>query len=395
MIDAGEPLPSPADERLRRWRLILGGGEADGVGCALAPDFAAMDQALAALYEPTQSPFSRRGGSGSSAPNVARWLGDIRTYFPTSIVQLMQRDAMERFNLTQMLLEPETLQAIEPDVHLVGTLLSLKNVIPGKTKETARIVVRRVVDELLRRLEQKTRAAITGSLNRAARKLRPRHNEIDWKKTIEANLRHYQPEFKSVVPEKLIGYGRKQASFQREIIVCVDQSGSMAPSVVYSSIFGAVMASIPSVRVRFVVFDTAIVDLTEDLKDPVDLLFGTQLGGGTDINRAVGYCQGLVQRPDATIFILITDLCEGGDANSLVRRLAALVGSGVQVITLLALSDQGAPIYDQNLAAQAAAIGIPCFGCTPDQFPDLMAAAIQRQDIHQWAAERDIAVHRA
>lgn len=363
---------------------MLGGNEADGTGCALSGADLAMDRALGALYDS-----DRRGGLGSSAPNVARWLGDIRTYFPSSVVRVMQQDALERLSLQQMLLQPEMLQAVEPDVHLVATLLSLASVMPNKTKDTARLVVRKVVEELERRLATPMRQAVVGSLNRAARNRRPRHNEIDWHRTIRANLKHYQPDYQTIIPETRIGYGRKRAAL-RDIILCVDQSGSMATSVVYSGIFGAVMASLPAVATKMVVFDTAVVELTEELTDPVELLFGTQLGGGTDINRALGYCQGLVRQPQETILILISDLFEGGNEQEMLKRAAALVSSGVQMIALLALNDDGAPMYDHGVAAKFAALGIPSFACTPDLFPDLMAAAINRQDIAAWAAARNI-----
>jgi Mg-chelatase subunit ChlD len=379
---------SNAQERQRRWRLVLGDGPADGIGMGLSAADAAIDGALAALYDAPRS-----GGLGPSCPNVPRWLGDIRKYFPKSVVQVMQRDALQRLNLHAMLTEPETLEAIQPDVHLVATLLSLRGIIPARTKETARLIVRKVVDELLARLSQPLRQAVIGSLNRAARNRRPRHSEIDWHRTIRANLKHYQPEYKSVVPETRIGWGRKRTSL-RDVILCIDQSGSMAASVVYSSIFGAVMASLPAVRTRLVVFDTSVVDLTDQLDDPVELLFSTQLGGGTDINRAVGYCQSLIERPADTIFVLISDLYEGGVEADLLRRAAALVAAGVQFITLLALSDEGAPSFDQRIAAGLAALGVPSFACTPDQFPDMMAAAIQRRDLNQWAAERGIVAAR-
>ncbi len=374
------------DERQRRWRLLLGGNEADGIGCSLAAADLAMDKALTALYDSQRS-----GGLGSSAPSVARWLGDIRTYFPSSVVRVMQQDAMERLNLRQMLLQPEMLAAVEPDVHLVATLVSLASVMPNKTKDTARLVVRKVVEELERKLANPLRQAITGSLNRAARNRRPRHNEIDWHRTIRANLKHYQPEYKTIVPETRIGYGRKRNSL-RDIILCVDQSGSMATSVVYSGIFGAVMASLPAVNTRMVVFDTAVVDLTDQLQDPVDLLFGTQLGGGTDINRALGYCQSLIRQPHETILLLISDLYEGGNQREMLKRAASLAAAGVQMIALLALSDDGKPSYDHEVAKAFAAMKIPSFACTPDLFPDLMAAAINREDVTQWAAARKIIV---
>ena len=373
-------------ERQRRWRLLLGGHEADGIGCSLAGADLAMDKALSALYDS-----ERQAGLGSSAPKVARWLGDIRTYFPASVVRVMQQDALERLNLRQMLLEPEMLQAVEPDVHLVATLISLVSVMPNKTKDTARLVVRKVVEELERKLANPLRQAIVGSLNRAARNRRPRHHEIDWHRTIRANLKHYQPEYKTIVPETRIGYGRKRSSL-RDIILCVDQSGSMATSIVYSGIFGAVMASLPAVNMRMVVFDTAVVDLTDQLQDPVDLLFGTQLGGGTDINRALGYCQSLVRQPHDTILLLISDLYEGGNQQEMLKRAASLVAAGVQMIALLALSDEGKPGYDHNVSQAFAAMGIPSFACTPDLFPDLMAAAINREDLSHWAAAREMVV---
>lgn len=375
-------------ELLRRWRLLLGGDQADGIGVSLGADDAAIDGALAALYDS-----DRKAGLGSSAPNVPRWLGDIRKYFPKSVVQVMQRDALSRLNLTQLLTEPELLEAVEPDVHLVATLLSLRGVLPAKTKETARSVVAHVVDELMRRLQEPAKQAIAGALNRASRNRRPRHQEIDWPRTIRANLQHYQPEYQSIIPHTRIGWGRKRSSL-RQVILCVDQSGSMAASVVYSSIFAAVMASLPAIQTRLVVFDTAVVDLTDELHDPVEVLFSTQLGGGTDINRAVGYCQGLVERPQETIFVLISDLYEGGVAEELLRRAGAMINSGVQFITLLALSDEGAPSFDRELAANLSALGAPSFACSPDQFPELMAAAINRRDVAQWAAERDILTSR-
>jgi Mg-chelatase subunit ChlD len=372
------------EECLRRWRLVLG-GEAEASCGGLSGPAAEMDQALAALYDATGP-----GGRGGSAPSVARWLGDIRKYFPSSVVQVMQRDALERLNMRDMLLQPEMLRSVQPDVHLVANLMALSRVIPAGTKETARMVVRSVVDALMKRLEDPLRSAISGALDRSQRNRRPRHAEIDWHRTIRANLQHWQPDYHTVVPETLIGFGRKARRPQREVVLCIDQSGSMANSVVYASIFGAVMATLPAVATKLVVFDTAVVDLTEQLDDPVELLFGVQLGGGTDINGAVGYCQSIIREPRNTILVLISDLYEGGVEANLLRRALELVDSGVQFITLLALSDEGAPAYDHSLAAKLAALGVPSFACTPDAFPSLMAAAIRRDDISSWAATQGI-----
>ena len=302
----------------------------------------------------------------------------------------MQKDALDRLKLTSMLFEKEMLEAIQPDVHLVATLISLRGAIPAKTKDTARMVVRKVVNELMKKLDEPLRSAIRGALNRAERNRRPRHADINWNRTIRANLRHWQEDYQSIIPQDLVGYGRKSQRSQRDVILCIDQSGSMAASVVYSSIFGGVMASLPAVKTHLVVFDTAVVDMTEELDDPVELLFGVQLGGGTDINRAVGYCQSLIREPRNTIMVLISDLYEGGVEQNLLQRAQELVESGVQLIALLALSDEGRPSYDQQLAAKLALLGVPSFACTPDQFPSLMAAAIRREDVGLWAAQEGI-----
>lgn len=374
------------DERMRRWRLILGQPADAAMGVSLETRDAGMDNTLDALYET-----GRQGGLGPSSPNVARWLGDIRTYFPTNVVQILQRDALERLNLTQMLLEPEMLASVEPDVHLVASLLSLNRVIPNRTKETARQVVRRVVEELERKLRSSMTQAVRGALSKVQRTRRPRSNEIDWDRTIRKNLKNYLPDRKTVIAEQMVGYARRRSSL-RDVVLCIDQSGSMATSVVYSSIFGAVLASLRAIRTRFILFDTAVVDLTDELSDPVDLLFGTQLGGGTDIQRALGYCQQTITRPAQTILVLITDLYEGGPSQEMLSRAAHLKQSGVNVICLLALNDQGAPSYDHSNAAAFAALGIPAFACTPELFPDLMASAIQRADVGLWAARNGITV---
>ena len=375
-------------ERRRRWSLALGGQDPD-----LSDSDRRMSLALDALYDEEQP---RSAGLGGSAPRVARWLGDIREFFPAPVVQVIQKDAFDRKGLRQMLLQPEFLATIEADVHLVADLISLRKVMPDKTIETARLVIAKVVADLMKRLEARTAEAVRGALDRGRRTNRPRFADIDWPRTIRANLSHYQPDLQTVIPERLIGFQRRQRRLADldEVVLCVDQSGSMATSVVYSSIFAAVLASIPAVRTRLVCFDTAIVDLTEDLADPVQVLFGVQLGGGTDINRAIAYCEERIERPSKTHLVLISDLYEGGDAAELLGRIARLVGLGVNVIALLALTDTGRPGYDPKNAEAFAALGVPVFACTPDQFPALMAAALRRQDIAAWAASEDIKLAR-
>ena len=391
--------PVEAGERARRWRLLLGEPAGQELGTQLSAQDAAVDAALAEVYDSERAGSSAsgrggRGGLGASAPRVVRWLGDLRTYFPSTVVQVVQRDAVDRLGLRQLLLEPELLEAVEPDVHLVGTLLTLSRAIPERTRATARLVVARVVAEVERRLADRTARAVTGALERSARTRRPQLRDVDWDRTIAANLAHYLPEHRTVVLERLVGRGRRRTTAARDVVVAVDQSGSMAASVVYASIFAAVLATMRAVRTSLVVFDTAVVDLTDRLDDPVEVLFSTQLGGGTDIDGALAHCASLVTRPADTLLVLISDLYEGGVRDRMLARVAAMTASGVQVVVLLALSDEGAPSYDRENAGALAELGVPAFACTPDAFPDLLAVALAKGDVGAWA-EANLGVGRA
>jgi hypothetical protein len=379
--------------------MVLGAGDAehpDGTGLDLQGQDRQMDACLSALYDAPpatgqrgRSP-KRSGGLGSSAPNIARWLGDIRTYFPSGVVQVMQRDAIERLNLQRMLLEPEMLEAIEPDVHLVSTLLALQHLLPETTRATARMVVAKVVDALQERLAEPTLQAVRGALARSARTRRPRPADIDWDRTVRANLVHYQPDLRTVIPNRLVGFTRQASAMRREVIIAIDQSASMSDSVVYASVFGAALASMRSLHTHLVAFDTSVADLTEQIHDPVDILFGIQLGGGTDINQAMAYCESLVTRPTETVLILISDLYEGTSGGDFVGRIAAMARRGVTCVALLALSDDGAPAFDHAAAGALAEFGVPAFACTPNAFPDLLAAAINRRDIRDWAGQHGL-----
>jgi len=232
--------------------------------------------------------------------------------------------------------------------------------------------------------------AVSGALARSTRTRRPRPADIDWDHTIRANLRHYQPSLGTIVPERLVGYARVGPAVRKELIIAIDQSASMGDSIVYASVFGAALASIRSLRTRLVAFDTSVVDLTEVLHDPVDVLFGVQLGGGTDLSGAMSYCQSLVERPDDTVLVLISDLYEGTPGGDYIARVAAMARSGVRCIALLALSDEGAPAFDHSAAQALAELGVPAFACTPQAFPDLIAAAIERRDLRRWAGEQGL-----
>lgn len=381
-------------QNMTRWRLILGEDTRALSNVGLSEQESIMDAALAAIYDGDASQgggSGKQGGKGRSMPNLAKWLTDVRTFFPQDVVSVIQSDAIERKGLTKLLFEPETLKNIKPDISMVGTLMALKGQIPEKSKETARELVRSVVDEIMKRMEQDLRRAVTGALNKKAHSPIANFASTDWKRTINRNLKNYDTKTKRLIPEKFYFFERTQKQKNWTVILDIDQSGSMADSIIYSSVMGSIFASMPALDTHVVAFDTEITDLTELCRqDPVDMLFGVQLGGGTDINKSVAYCQGLIENPRKTMFILISDLYEGGVRKGLLRRLSEMHEEGVKVITLLALSDSGKPDYDVNLGKEISKLGIAYFACTPDRLPDLVAAALKGQDLMQFGQKDKI-----
>lgn len=377
-----EAIPAE-DDALLRWRLILGGGDADGTSVALDPLAQALDDMLNMVYEEGESA-QRSGSLSASAPKIAAWLEDIRRMFPREVVELLQRDAVEHLGLDSLLLEPEILEQMQADVSLVSTLMALRELIPERARQAARQLVQQVVSELERQLKGPMQQALRGSLMRNARNVRPRHQEMDWLRTIRANLKHYQRDYRTIIPERRIGFGRRQNAL-KSITLCVDQSASMGTSVIYSCVFASAMVSLRALKTRLVCFDTSIVDYSDQLYDPVELLFGVQLGGGTDIRQALDYCQAQIQQPNDHTLVLISDLYEGGNAQLLLESVARVKHAGTQLIVLLALNDQGAPVYNKALAQQLAQLDIPVFACSAEHFPGLMAAALNREDLQHWA----------
>ncbi len=369
---------------LLRWRLVLGQKSEAGLGGQMAlarlssaapeQDVFGLDNALELVYGGEKGP----GGAGASLPNIPRWLGDVRRYFPTDVVALVQKDAIERRGLRQLLFEKETLPKLEKNVDLVAALISLQGMIPDEVKETARQVVREIVAQIREKLEPQIRQAVFGALARNRHSVLPVYRNIDWKRTIERNLKHYDPERRVLVPERFYFWANQRRLREWQIILCVDQSGSMANSVVYASIMAAILASLDVLRTHLIFFDTEVADMTDVLDDPVDLLFGAQLGGGTDIARAVTYAADLILQPEKTLFILISDLYEGGDAKALLRTLDTLVESRVRVLCLLALDDSGRPSFDRDLARQVRALDIPTFGCTPGKLVELIEEVLDK-----------------
>lgn len=388
-------------EHIQKWRLILGQESHERFenmgGISLTPEQDLMDQALAAIYNRTESGgFGNSGqgggrgaGSGPSNPQISRWLGDVRSLFDKELVTVIQGDAMTRCGLKQLIFEPELLEHLEPDVNLASTILLLKDQIPKRSKESVRIFIQKIVEEINRLLEQDIRRAVTAAINRRKHSPIPSAAALDYKTTISRNLKHYNQELQTIVPEHFYFFDRTSTTAANKwtVILDIDQSGSMGESVIYSSIISCILASMSSLSTRIVAFDTNIVDLTEKSDDPVDLLFGFQLGGGTDINKSVAYCQQFIENPSKTLFFLISDLEEGGNRAALLRRLEEMKESGVTVVCLLALAEGGRPYYDANMAQKIAGMGIPCFACNPQMLSSLLERALRGQDLQEFQKE--------
>ena len=395
-----DPEDLSAEDRLSllRWRLALGseaeqvaggcglGGLGDAAGAAVglgAERLADLDKAMGFVYGD-----GKQGGSGASRPYIPTWLANLREFFGQEVVALVQKDAIERKNMQALLFEPETLALLDRNVELVATLVSAKGMVPEKAKAMARQIVREVVDELRKKLESEVRTAVHGALRRDRNSPLKIMRNLDWKRTIARNLKGWDAKRQRLVPERFYFWANQRRRHEWDVALLVDQSGSMAESVVYSSVMAAIFASLDVLRTRLLMFDTEIVDMTPMLDDPVEVLFTAQLGGGTDINRAVAYGQQhFVERPDKTLFILITDLYEGGNRSALVGRMRKLVESRVKVLVLLALSDTGHPSYDHGLAKTLTNLGIPCFGCTPGKLVAVMEKVLGGGDLKSYLSE--------
>ena len=394
-------------KQLQRWRLILGKGAEQpfremgsfGEQPILGGDQSELDEALEAIYSGDEldkdewASGEKRVGSGGtggkSFPKVAKWLDQIRNFFPKDVVVLLQKDAIERRGLKQLLLEPELLATVEPSLDLAASVLALKNMVPEKAKSAARELVRKVVEDVRKRLESQFTQAIRGALQRNRHSAFRSLPNLDWPRTIRRNLRNYQPELGTFIPENLSFFSRQQRQNQWNIIIAMDQSGSMATSLIYGGIMGAILASLGTIETHVVAFNhNDVVDLTEHCADPVDLLFGVQLGGAEDYWKATCYCERFMHTPAKTLYVLLADLHDTSpNTPRFIKRMEFLLESGVKAIGLLAISDQGKPSYNHVLAEKLAALGMPCFGCTPDRLPELIAGVIKGHDLKAIAAK--------
>jgi hypothetical protein len=393
-------------DQAARWRLILGKesqeslNACNGGACGLSAEQIEMDEALEAIYggeseeEISQDEWMRKevGGphgsvKGRTKPRVAKWLDQVRNFFPKDVVVLLQHDAIERKGMKELLFESEIMANVEPSLDLASAVLELKHLVPEKAKSAARDLVRRVVEELRKKLDSRFAAAIRGSLDRNQHSPFRSMSNLDWPRTIRRNLKNYNQDLKTIIPEDISFFMRKRRQNDWNVIIAMDQSGSMHSSLIYGGVMGAILASMPAVETHVVAFNhEEVVDLTELCHDPVDLLFGIQLGGAEDYWKATSYCERFMHTPSKTLYILLADLHDTSPNESrFVKKMEYLLESGIKAVTLLAISDSGKPSHNENLANKLAKLGMPCFGCIPDRLPDLLAAVLKGTSLSEFA----------
>lgn len=371
---------SDKQEVLARWRLVLGKYAQPKMPNCLSGDQQRMSDALERLYSREyhgrgvrQDPRLGPGSLDPSQLNVPEWLNEIRELFPKETCEKITGHALDRYGMTELVQDPDVLASMEPSTELLSAVLSLKGQMKGRVVDEARRLIRRVIEEIKRKLEQEIKNAIAGRLNRFRHSQLKIARNFDARGTIRRNLKNWDPERRQMIVENPRFFSRVRRHMPWEVILCVDQSGSMTESVIHSAVMAGILAGLPMVRVRLVVFDTAVVDLFEYVSDPVEVLMSVQLGGGTNIGQAVRYCERLVSQPTRTVLVLVTDFCEGADPRNLIAACRRLREAGVRLLGLAALDAQANAWYDEQLAGRLAEEGMQIAALTPTQLAQWLA----------------------
>lgn len=364
---------------INRWRLILGKNAQEqlplGEGRLLR-----MDDALDFLYGREEGEDVKRdaqGGGGASQLTVARWLSEVRSLFPQETAEILQRHALDRYQLTELLTDREVLERMEPNQALLETVLSLKHMMKGPVLDTARRIVQRVTAQLTEKMRSDIQRSALGKLDRNSRSNLRSARNLDIQRTIRKNLSHYDRENRRLVLEQVYFNGRVRRFNPWRVILAVDESGSMLPSIIHSAVMAGIFARLPMLDTRLVIFDTAVVDLSGRVEDPVETLMSVQLGGGTDIAGALRYCESLICAPHRTMVVLISDLCEGNTRQNLYGVCHDILESGAKLVALTALDENAAPAYDRSTAEKLAGMGAWVGAMTPAKLADFMAGVMR------------------
>ena len=367
---------------LARWRLVLGKYARDQIGVGLSPEQQRIENALDFLYSReyegrgVREEKDRTGTLDPSQLTVPRWLSEVRELFPKDTVALIEKHALDRYGLTELVTDPEILRRLEPNFDLLKMLLTFRGHLKGEVLNEARRVIRNVVEEIKQRLATEVRRAFSGRRNRFQHSNLKMAQNLDWRGTIRKNLKNFDRQRQQIAVEQVLFFSRIQRRLPWRIILCVDQSGSMAGSVIYSAVMAGILSGLPLIDVKLIAFDTAVVDLSGYVEDPVELLMNVQLGGGTNIGQAMQYCEQLIEDPHRSIVVLISDFCEGAAPRSLLASCQRFREGGVKLLGLAALDENASPSYDVQMAEMLAAEGMDIAALTPKHFAEWLAKTI-------------------
>jgi Mg-chelatase subunit ChlD len=371
---------------LQRWRLVLGKFADNRLrsglgGQGLVGQYGRIDRTLDYLYgrEYDGRGLRKEGTGGSLDPSqltLVNWLGEVRELFPRDTAEVIEKHALDRYGLTELVTDPRTLERLEPNQQLLRTLLSVRGHLKGDVLHVARRIIRQVVEEIRRQLESEVRQALAGRLHRSRHSPFAMAQNFDVLGTVRRNLRHFDRERQQLVIEKALFFERNSRRLPWDIILCVDQSGSMVDSVIHSAVMAGILSGLPAFRVKLVVFDTSIVDLSGHVDDPVETLLSVQLGGGTNIAQAIRYCAQLVENPHRTVLVLVSDFEEGGPAGELVRAVMKLAEARVRLLGLAALDGQANASYDKRMAERLAACGMEIAALTPQRLAQWLVKVV-------------------
>ena len=380
---------------LARWRLVLGkAAEPHGIGCAGDADAERVEQLVGFLFEPGEGADSgpgpagkggrggrssrdRTGGRGPSQLTVPDWVDAVNELFPQQSKEVMQKELVRRRGIAELMEKPELLEKIEPNLELVKTLLTHRELLNPKTRVLARKIIEKVVEELRRKMQVQVEQAITGAIRRDRHSPRRVFRNLDLKTTLRRNLRNYDRDSGKLLVDRLFFYAAERKKKPWHVIVVVDQSGSMLESAIFSAVMASIFAELPAVTTSLVLFDTQVVDLSDKVGQPVDVLLSVQLGGGTDITQALMYANTLVRQPRRTIVVLITDFYEGRPEGELVAQTRLMADGGVRMIGLGALGYDARPAYNRTTAQKLRKVGMDVLSCTPERLAECMAEIIR------------------
>ncbi|ASP39396.1 hypothetical protein CHH28_12250 [Bacterioplanes sanyensis] len=361
------------NEQQRRWRLILGAAASDDHG--LSEMDQQRDQSLDYLYRNEQLEINRGASLESTRMTPVEWLNQSRKLFAQTTLISLQRQAINKYGLKSLLTDAEVLRQTPPSIELVQQLLSFKNQLPKEVMAQVSQIIAEVCEQIQRRLSRSIQAHFSPRRRRSAFSLQRHHHNIDWRLTIGKNLMHYQQDYGLVV-QRMFYFQKHRQQWPWHLYVVVDQSGSMLPALIHSAVMASIFAKIPSLVTRLILFDTQVLDVTEQLHDPVETLLSVQLGGGTDIGAAMAYTNEIMTQPSRSLMVLISDFYEGAEESRLIGEVDRLVQQGVKVLGLAALDDQCDPIFNQPLAQQLTDVGMKTAAMTPNELVDWVAKEI-------------------